>query len=220
MKNKLIIFGGHQFAEMMKYYIERDTNYEVVAFSLDRKYIQSFSFCNLPVVPLDQLQELYHADKNDVLIALGYKNMNKVREEKYKEIKNMGYKIASYISSRAIVENHQLGEGNIVLENSIIGPFTQLGNGNIVWSTANIAHHNKIGNFNFIAMSSSIAGNVVVGDNCFIGNNATIKNSVNISSGTLIGAGTYISKDTDEGEVYVPSRAIKLDKLSSELDLR
>jgi UDP-3-O-[3-hydroxymyristoyl] glucosamine N-acyltransferase len=83
----------------------------------------------------------------------------------------------------------------------------------------NIAHHDQVGNFNFIALSSSIAGNVIIGNNCFIGNNATIKNGVSISNATLIGAGTYMNKDTEEEEVYVPSRSVRLHKSSSEIDL-
>lgn len=214
---KLLIYGINQFAEMMKYYIEQQNKYEIEAFVMEQKYITEKYFCGLPIVAFEDVSIIYPSNNYEIFLAIGYREMNQIRSKKFYEFKELGYTISSYISEKAIINTNSLGEGNIILENVIIGPFTQIGTGNIIWSGVNIAHHNIVGNFNFIALSSSVAGNVIIKDNCFIGNNATIKNGVTINDLTLIGAGCYISKDTECEDVYVPERVVKLNKISREV---
>ena len=155
-----------------------------------------------------------------MLIAVGYSRMNTVRQDIYNRLKKYKYHIASYIhSSVKIPECVSLGEGNIILEHVCIGLFGKLGNGNLLWAHALLGHNCSIGDFNTISSSASVSGCVEVKDNCFIGNNATVRDHVKIDSFTLVGAGTYISKDTEKGSVYVPARAVKLDRHSMDINL-
>ena len=57
MKNKVIIFGNKDFAELAHYYLTHDSEYEVVAFTANERYITDSSFRGLPIVPFEQLEK-------------------------------------------------------------------------------------------------------------------------------------------------------------------
>lgn len=56
-KKPLVIFGSGDIAQLAHYYFSRDSDYEVVAFTVDAAYVQGDSFCDLPVVAFEQLAE-------------------------------------------------------------------------------------------------------------------------------------------------------------------
>jgi acetyltransferase-like isoleucine patch superfamily enzyme len=49
--------------------------------------------------------------------------------------------------------------------------------------------------------------------------NSSLAHKVRLAKGTLVGAGAVIAKDTEAWGVYVPPRAVKLDKTSDQLKL-
>jgi len=201
--NKVVIFGTGQIAELAHYYFKNDSEYEVLGFTVDAEYINSETFCGLPIYDFECIEKHFSNEGVKIFVALSYAKMNKVRESKIKEAKKKGFTLASYISSKAtIFGNVRLGEHCFILENNTIQPFVKIGDNNILWSGNHIGHHSKIGNHNFFASQVVVSGNVVIDDNCFIGVNATIRDGIHISNETLIGAGSYISKNTSEKDVY------------------
>ncbi|MCI9050800.1 MAG: acetyltransferase [Lachnospiraceae bacterium] len=217
---KLILYGNTTFTKLLKWYIDNDTDRLIMAVTVEDKYIDSDIFEGLPVVSFSEIEKKYNPNEYEILICVGYSHMNNVRKKIFFQCKEKGYSIASYIHSTAnIASNVSIGEGNIVLENTLIQPFVKLGDCNLLWYKIAIAHDCIIGNFNTIAGMSSISGFVEIGNNTFIGNNSTVRDSVKISNYTLLGAGSYIDKDTKSYDVYVPQRCIKLDKQSIEINL-
>ena len=60
---------------------------------------------------------------------MGYDNMNKNREKKYNLAKKLGYKFASYISSKAtLLSDRTMGDNCMILENNTIQPFVKIKN--------------------------------------------------------------------------------------------
>lgn len=216
----VIIFGINQFAGDLYYYLKSEGKYNVCGFTVDKDYCTINEYQGLPVVPFEEVQKIFPSSKYGIFICVGYNNMNMVREKKFKQAKEKGYKIMSFIHSTAIILTNDIGEGNIILEGVTIGMKCSIGCGNVFWGNAHIAHHTIVGNFNFFTISVAIAGNIIIKNNCFFGNNCTIKNGVEIDSYTLVGAGAYISHNTVKYGVYVPQRTVKLEnKLSTEINL-
>ena len=75
---QVIIFGTGGFAEVVHYYLTHDSEYEVVAFTVHKKYVQEDLFCNLPVVPFEEINSYFSPDKHSMFVAMGYKQMNKI----------------------------------------------------------------------------------------------------------------------------------------------
>ena len=76
----LVIVGTGSFATLMKFYITQYDTRKVVAFSVEQAYINEPFFEGIPICPLERLTEYYSADVYDVLLAIGAKDMNKLRE--------------------------------------------------------------------------------------------------------------------------------------------
>lgn len=217
---KLVVFGTGDIARLAHVYFSTDSPYEVVAFTVDHQYCDRQDFRGLPLVPFDEIERRYPADTHEMFIAVSYARMNKLRAEKYARAKELGYRLATYVSSRCtMLTEHPVGDNCFILEDNTIQPFVRIGNNVTLWSGNHIGHDSTIEDHCFLASQIVVSGRVRVGPYCFIGVNATLRNAITIAPRTLIGAGAVIMKDTDEGRVYLAPRAVVADKTSDEITL-
>lgn len=217
---KLIIFGAGDIARLAHYYFTRDSEHQVIAFTVDEKYRQGDTFLDLPLVSFEEVTNSYPPDEFKMFVALSYARMNKLREEKYYAAKEKGYELVSYISSRcSFLTDHPVGDNCFILEDNTIQPFVRIGNDVTLWSGNHIGHDATIEDHCFLASHIVVSGYVRIGNNCFIGVNATLRNSITIAPETLIGAGAVIMKDTVPKGVYLPPRGELSKKTSDEIEL-
>lgn len=204
MKKPLVIFGSGDIAQLAHYYFSTDSNYEVVAFTVDANYIKESEFCGLPVVAFEDVAKKYPPDSYDFFVALSYSKLNAVRKEKFLAAKEKGYKLASFISSRATVLNDgKIGENCFVLEDNTIQPFVRIGNNVTLWSGNHIGHHSIIRDHTFIASHAVISGGVEIGEQCFVGVNATLRDHIKIGDRCVVGAGALLLADAAPEGVYI-----------------
>ncbi|MCT7614589.1 acetyltransferase [Aliarcobacter butzleri] len=209
---KLIIFGIGEQAEMAYYYFKNDSKYNIVAFTVDKKYINKETLFDLPIVEFEAIQNIYSEKEYELFIAIGYNKINKLREEKYLLCKEKGYKIASYISSKASIFTDNIGENSFILEHNNIQPYVIIGNNVTLWSGNHIGHHSIIEDNCFITSHVVISGGCSIGENTFIGVNATLRDHIKIGKSNVIGAGALILSDTEDSKVYManPTEASKV----------
>lgn len=218
--SKLVLFGAGDIARLAHFYFTQDSDHEVVAFAVDGEYRQSDRFLGLPLVDFADVPSVYPPDRFDMFVALSYTRMNQVRAEKYEQARRLGYRLVSYVSSRCtFLTDQPIGDNCFILEDNTIQPMARIGNDVTLWSGNHIGHDSVIEDHCFIASHVVISGYVHVRSHCFIGVNVTLRNSITIAPRTLIGGGAVIMGDTVEGGVYVPPRAVLLDKRSHEVDL-
>ena len=217
---KLVVFGAGEIAELAHYYFTRDSEHQVVAFTVDKQYRKGDSFLGLPLLDFESVVERYPPKDFKMFVALSYAKMNKVRASKYHEAKELGYELVSYVSSRCtFLTDHPVGDNCFILEDNTIQPFVKIGNNVTLWSGNHIGHESIIEDHCFIASHIVVSGHVHIHPYCFIGVNATLRDSITIAPETLIGAGAVIMKDTIEKGVYVPKRAELFGKKSDEIEL-
>lgn len=220
MKKNIIIFGKGLYAEIVHQYFTDDSEYDVVAFTLDDSFIEEDTYLGLPMVPFSKVQDIYPPKDYFMHIGISYTYLNHLRKERYYQAKEKGYTLASYISSKAtVLTKYPIGDNCFIFENNTIQPFVKIGNNIIIWSGNHIGHHGEIQDHNFISSHVVISGQCLIKSNCFIGVNSTIAHGVTIETENLIGAGSYIPKNTDPKSVYVPPKSIKLDKTSDQFSL-
>jgi len=95
MKKPLIIFGTGDIAQLAHFYFNSDSNFQVVAFTVDAAYLTNAEFCGLPVIAFEKIGEQYAPDKYQIFIALSYSKLNAIRKEKYLSAKASGYQFAT-----------------------------------------------------------------------------------------------------------------------------
>ena len=204
MKQPLVIFGLGDIAQLAHYYFSTDSNYEVVAFTVDVAYITAPEFCGLPVAPFEQVVTAYPPATHEIFVALSYSKLNQLRKEKYFAAKALGYPLASYISSSATVLNDgKIGDNCFIFEDNTIQPFVIIGNNVTLWSGNHIGHHSTIHDHCFIASHVVISGGVEIHESCFIGVNATLRDHITIGEKCVIGAGALLLSDAEPEGVYI-----------------
>jgi len=200
---KLIIVGDGEFAQIAYEYFTYDSDYEVVAFSVENDYLNKNELYGKPVVSFENLENFYSPDDYKVFVAVTYTKLNRVRKKLYNLAKEKGFSFANYISSHAFVwQNAEIGENCFIFENNVIQPFTKIGNNLVLWSGNHIGHRSVIKDNCYISSHVVISGYCEIGENCFIGVNSTLADNIKIAKDCFIGAGAFINKNTDEGKIY------------------
>lgn len=201
---RLLIFGTGTIGEVAHYYFSHDSGYSVVGFTADRAHIGVSSFCGLPVVPFDEAKATFPPEDTELFVAVSYAKLNDVRKSKCEAATMLGYRLASYVSSRAYVASgFHPGANCFILEDNTIQPFAKIGDNVTLWSGNHIGHHATIGDHSFIASHVVVSGGVVIGESCFVGVNATIRDHVTIGPRCVIGAGALILADAPAEGVYL-----------------
>jgi sugar O-acyltransferase (sialic acid O-acetyltransferase NeuD family) len=215
---KLILYGNGSVAEVLHYQFSRETDYRIVAFTVDRHLIREETFRGLPLIPWDEIAERHPPADHRMMIAVGYVQVNRLRAERFREAKAMGYRLVSYVSPKASIwDGFVLGENCRINESAKIQPYARIGDNVFIGSDTLVGHHSVIKDHCHLSASVKIAGHVTVEPYCYIGINATIRNKVVIAPGCVIGAGAVILSDTVEKGVYMSHPADRLPISSDQL---
>jgi sugar O-acyltransferase (sialic acid O-acetyltransferase NeuD family) len=217
----VIIFGNSDTAQLANFYLNYDSEHRVVGFSVNRKYLDGLTeFEGLPIVRFEDVERIYDPQKYFFFAPMTGKKNNKLRESIYYEIKEKGYELISYVSSKATVfPEAQIGENCFILEDNTIQPFTTIGNNVVLWSGNHIGHHGTINDHVFFTSHVVLSGHCIVEPYSFFGVNATIRNNLTIREGTVLGMGACLTKNTDPWSVYIGNPAKKLEISSHDVAL-
>jgi sugar O-acyltransferase (sialic acid O-acetyltransferase NeuD family) len=201
-RKKLVIFGKGVNAQLAYEYFTHDSGYDIVAFCVDKDYLNEKEMLSLPVEDFEDIEKKYSPAEHAFFVAVGETALNRFRASICKRAKEKGYKLASYISSKASVwHNVRIGENCFILGDCILQPFAKIGNNVIAWHGTNVGHHSRIGDNCFLA-TADISGLCEIGKNCFIGARALIADGIKIAKDNYIAMGAVVSKDTTENSIY------------------
>ena len=208
---KVIIFGVLDTAELAHYYLKHDSEHEVVAFTINKQYIQEESFHGLPVIAFEDVEKIFSPLEYSFFAPMTGRNMNRNRESVYNAVKEKGYQFISYISSRAtIFDKSVVGDNCFILEDNTIQPLTTIGNNVVMWSGNHIGHHSIIKDHVFFTSHVVMSGHCEIESYCFFGVNSTIRDYTHIAQGTLVGMASAITKETEEWGIYIGNPAKKV----------
>ena len=202
---KVVVFGNGEQARMNHFYLSHDSSNKVVAFTVDGEYIKEDSMLGLPIVAFENIDSIYPPSEFKMSVLISYRNMNKLRAEKYAQVKAKGYKLINYVSSRASTwPGLVIGENCFIYENSVICPYVELGSNVFIGPGSMIGHNSIIKDHCYVGPNAVILGSVTIEPHCFIGANATIKDGeITIGRESIIGASALITKDAKEKSVYI-----------------
>lgn len=216
---KVILAGHSKTAQILQAYLSKDTRYDVVGCTVDDAYVGQNACTDLPCWGLSTLSEIPQAQDASIIMAIGYKRCNSVRQRVYEQLQAIGFPILTYIHPDAKIYTDQpIGKGSVVLA-SIIDPFVRIGENTMVWAHVTIAHHSRVGHHCWVASGTVISGGAEIGNNSFLGVNSTIVNDVKIGHTNIIGAGALISKSTKDNSVHLARSAEPLRFSATDYDM-
>jgi len=200
---KVVLFGNTQWSEIVHYYLTQDSPHEVVAFTVDEAYIKENTFCGLPLVPFEKVQDIYPPAEYQMMLTVLVKDINKIRARKFEEAKKKGYTLTTYISSRATVwPDLIIGENCFIGEDTLCRPRLKLGDNVIVMGGSYLGHHTEIKDHCFLSGRVSLLGAAVIEPYCTLGPNSVILDTIKVASECVIGAGCVIRSDTKPKQVF------------------
>ena len=200
---RVVVFGTSNWAQLAHFYLTHDSPHEVVAFTVDRKFASASDFQGLPVIPFDEVERSYPPAQFKMFVPMSFKKMGHNRSEKYYEAKQKGYRLISYVSSKATTwPGFVCGDNCFIFEDNTIQPFVEIGNDVVMWSGNHIGHHTKIKDHVTITSHVVISGCCTIEEHCFFGVNSTVRDETIIARETLVGMGVTIARDTKEFEIY------------------
>lgn len=206
---KVLLAGNAITADILFSYLQNDSRYEVVALTVDDDFLtKRGNIDEVESVGLSQLRKNYPPENYTVIMAVGYDDLNRVRESLFSRLKEMGYIFETYIHPDARVYTaYPLGEGCVVLPGAVIEPHVQVGANTIIWCNVTLAHHSNVGINCWIASGTVLSGQTRILRNSFIGVNVTVVNQVTVGEYNVIGAGALITKDTKTKSVFLARSA-------------
>jgi sugar O-acyltransferase (sialic acid O-acetyltransferase NeuD family) len=215
----LLIYGAGKTASILASYINASGG-SVAAFTVESVYINTDEFSGRPLIDFECIAEHYPPNAFEIIIAVGYHEMNKQRQRIFNLCKTKGYRLASYVHpSVTYFNSDQISEGCVLFDHVTIQPGAHIGKNSFVWSNSVIAHDSKVESHCWIAAGSIIAGDVIVSENCFLGVNSTIGHNVILGAETFVGANTLVSKNTDKNTTIISAGGEKI-RLNSQQFLK
>jgi sugar O-acyltransferase (sialic acid O-acetyltransferase NeuD family) len=206
--SSVVMFGTGRIADLMTYYLRHDSPHKIVAYTQDGSYISSPTHQGLPIVAFEEVAQSYPPDEVEILVAVSFKHVNQLRADRFREARSMGYRLLSYVSSRAITwPDLELGQNSVVMEGSVVQPNVVLGDDVTVGPSCCIGHDTIIMDHAYLASHVTVSGHVTVRPYVFMGAAATIRDGLTIGERGVIGANAMIQRDTEPAAVYASPRA-------------
>ncbi len=217
---KLVIFGAGKIAEEAYAYLRYDSPHEIEGFCVDPAYLRESTKFDKPVVSFADVEERFPPSRYAMFVAIGYHRLNRARAEKCAEARAKGYRLVSYISSRAAnIGRVEIGDNCLILENVVIQPFARIGTNVFLWSGNHVGHHASIGDHCYLAGQVIVSGSSKIEPYCYIGVNATIGHEITIGSDSFIGAATLITRSAPQKSVHIAPQTPRF-RLDSDAFLR
>jgi sugar O-acyltransferase (sialic acid O-acetyltransferase NeuD family) len=208
-QNKLVIYGIGETAEIAYEYFTYDSDYEVVAFTVDKEYIGTTeSLYGIPVIAFEEIEKKFSPENHSMYAASTYNKLNRVRTLMYNKAKGKNYRMANYISSKAFVwRNVTLGDNVFIFENNVLQHNVKIGNNVMLWSGNHIGHRTVIKDHVYLSSHCVISGFCEIGEFSFLGVNCTFNDNIKIGKNNIIGSGALIVKNTEDNQLMIGSPA-------------
>ncbi len=213
----LIIMGNSEIAKLAYEYFTHDSDYVVAGFSAEKNYCDSDEFLGLPLVPLENINTIYPAKDYHAFVAVGSSQLNYLRKYLYLKMKHKGYKLASYISSKAFAwQNVTIGDNCFILEDNTLQPFVKVGNNVTLWSGNHIGHSSIIHDHVFITSHVVVSGFCTIEQNCFLGVNSALAEQVSLGADNYISMSAAVNKSTAPNQFMmgIPAKPYRVDPLT------
>src|SRR5687768_1937793 len=96
--SRLVIIGDGEFARIAHEYFTHDSPHTVVGFAVERDFLKSSEYLDLPVVPFEEIESHFSPADHKAFVAITYTQLNRVRARLYRQAKLRGFELVSYIS--------------------------------------------------------------------------------------------------------------------------
>lgn len=199
----IVIVGAGGFGREVEWLIERinkiNKEWNILGFA-DDNIAKNMSVGNSKVIY--NINDLININRElNVVIAIGNAKIRKLLFDKLKN--NININFPNLIDPSVIVENINIGKGNIICAGTIITVNVKIKDFTIINLDCTIGHDDIINEFVTIYPSVNVSGNVEIGEGTEVGTGTQIIQGKTICNNCIIGAGAVVVKNIEEEGTYV-----------------
>lgn len=173
-KEKIILVGGGGHCHSVIDVIEQENKYDILGI-IDLKENIGKKVLGYEIIGCDDdLENIFKTCKN-AIITVGHIKSNKVRNNIFNKLKQIGFYLPVIVSPLAYVSKHSvIEEGTVIMHHCLINANVKIGKNCIINTKALVEHDVVVKDNCHISTSSVLNGNVMVKENVFIGSNSII----------------------------------------------
>jgi sugar O-acyltransferase (sialic acid O-acetyltransferase NeuD family) len=217
-KERVVIVGTGETAAIAFEYFSRDTPHEIIAFSAEAQFLTGDIYHGLPVVPFEELANVYSPAETRVYVAVSYVRLNSVRRRLYLSARATGFGCVSYVSSTALVaSNVEIGENSFVQEFVVLQRGARIGDNVFLGSGTSVGYRSVVEADCFSSAHVIVGRSCRIGRGSFLGAGSCVTDGHSVAPDCIVGAGAVIQKDTAAGRVYLgnPARPLPRDSFET-----
>lgn len=200
-KEKIILLGSGQHANVVYYNLMEQGKYEIVGI-LDQEDKVGTSFQGIPIIGTDDIalskvRENYGTNK----FFIGFGNMA-YRKTTFERMIARGWEAVNIIHPNAVVaKDAKLGKGVLVECGCLITPNPVIGDNVVINTGSQVNHDNVIENHVYIASGVVLSGGVKIDENTLIDDGVIVTLGRKVGKNCIIGAGSVVTKDIESNKV-------------------
>jgi sugar O-acyltransferase (sialic acid O-acetyltransferase NeuD family) len=181
-------------AELVAYYAAESKDYKHIGFVTDRP--ESRVHLGLPLHSTEDAIQAGHSHDCEIFVAISYHQRNSIRRQICERFSKAGWKLATIISRNAhVASNAIIGENVLILEGTVIQPWSQIGDGVIIWSGVQVGHHSVIDDYAFLSAGVILMGCNSVGEGSHLSGGVVVKDHVEIGEQVQVGPGALVDEN-------------------------
>lgn len=208
MKEKIILLGCGQHANVVLYNIKAQGKYEVACILTPEEHLKGTLYKGIEVFGSD-------ADRNDARtiygtnkFIIGFGNM-KFRKKVFELYTSEGWEPVNVFHPNAVISNEAtIGKGVLIEAGCLVTPNPIIGDNVVINTGSQVNHDNIIANHVYIASGVVLSGGVTIHENTLLDDGVIVTLGRTVPANSIIGAGTVVTKDFNEEGIYygVPAR--------------
>jgi sugar O-acyltransferase (sialic acid O-acetyltransferase NeuD family) len=210
---KLIIFGNGIITEAVYNSMIDDElfDFKIECFCVEKKYKKKNKFLDLPNYDFETINKRFKASEYYFFVAVGYQQLNTLRQNILHRVRKKGFRIASYMHySHKKNSTLKIGKNCFLMKDTIIHPNVKIEDNVFIWGGAIVCHHSKLKKNCWVTAGSKIMGSATIGENTFIAGGSLISHNVTIGKKCFVGANSLINKNLAHNSVVITKPSDKL----------
>jgi len=197
---EIILIGAGGHARSCIDVIEASGKYKIAGL-IEKNKSNLKENLNYPIIGADDDLERLRTKYSFALVTIGQIKSPQKRIKLFSLLRRLDFKLPIIISPKAYISKYSnIGQGTILMHNSIINANTIIGENCIINNKVLIEHDVVVGNHCHVSTGAIINGNVSVGNQTFIGSGVITKESISIGNNCIIGAGKLVKQNINSND--------------------
>ena len=214
-KERIILVGSGQHANVVLYNIEEQGKYDVVGILDSDISKKNISFNGIPILgDYNNIDTLQYVKKefNIDRFFIGFGNMN-YRKFVYEYLIKNGWEAVNIFHPNAVISKQaKIGNGVLIECGCLITPNPIIGNNVVVNTGSQINHDNIVMDHVYMASGVVLSGGVYIGENSLIDDGVIITLGKKVGKNCIIGAGGIVTKDIPDNTIAYgnPAKVVRV----------